>query len=338
MLNQDQTGEHVNNMILFVYGPDTFRSKEKLKEIIAQFREKRDNVGMNVVKLPGEKLEFSKLRQESMTQGFLAEKKMIVIEQLLEHGSQDVHEEVHAFLKDHDSEDNVLVFFETGFVPKKTKKDAATKKLFDLLKKQKFSFPFPELSPHEITGWVKTRVAALGSTIEPAALKEIGTRVGANLWRMAQELHKLSALKHNEAITHEDVATHVDGILEERIFALTDAIAQQNTAQSLLLLSQEKERGAHEMYLLTMIVRQFRIILQIADALSEGITSPAKIAKQLGLHPFVVKKTLPLVQKYNAKQLKEIYARLLNIDRALKSSHPNPHMLLDLLILEEVPA
>ncbi len=321
-------------MILFIYGPDTFRSREKLKELILQFREKRDNVGLNVVKLSGEDLDFNRLHQECMTQGFLAEKKMIVIEQLLKHGSLDTHEQVHRFLKNHNDEDNVLVFFETDFVPKKTKKEATTYNLFEFLKKQKFSFAFPELSQNEISNWIRDRVYHFGSSIEPNAIKEMETRIGANLWRMTQEIQKLVALKHKESITHEDVTKHVEGVSENRIFALTDAIASQKTAQALDLLSQEKERGANEIYILTMIVRQFRIILQMADLISNGVTQAPKIAKQLGLHPFAVKKTLPLVQKYTPDQLQTIYKRLVHIDRALKSSYPNPEILLNLLILE----
>lgn len=325
-------------MILFVYGPDTFRSREQLKRLTDQFQTKRDETGLNVVHLSGDNLDFTRLRQECMTQGFLAEKKMIVIDRILEQGNADVHESVYDFVKDHTDEDNVLLFFESGFVPKKTKKDAYTHKLFELLKKQKFAFMFPELSESELTHWITERTKHHGSTIEPQAISELKTRIGVDLWRMSHEVHKLSALKHNNVITKDDVVTYVEGVPEERIFALTDAIAQRNTSASLKLLEQEKERGAHEIYLVTMIARQLRIMLQIADVTAQGNTNAAKIAKQLSLHPFVVKKTLPLVQKYTPDDLRSMYKKLVRIDTALKSSHPNPSILLNLLVINKTPA
>lgn len=321
-------------MILFVYGPDTFRVQEKTKELIDQFRAKRDTVGMNVVKLAGETLSFDRLRQEVMTQGFLSEKKMIVIDRLLSRGNADVHQEVLEFIKQFTKskdEQNVILFIEEHVGGKL--KDV-TKKLFTALKKQEYVFEFTELNPNQLEEWTRGYVKRFGATFDRMAPRELVARVGADLWKLSQEIHKLASFKRDVPITQSDVTAQVDGGFEENIFALTDAIASQNKSRALQLLSQELDNGANELYLLSMISRQFRILLQLRSNIDTGNTVAKKLASELGLHPYVVQKSLPLAKRYTLDQLKRIYTQILELDEAFKTSHPNPELLLDLLIVE----
>jgi DNA polymerase III delta subunit len=56
------------------------------------------------------------------------------------------------------------------------------------------------------------------------------------------------------------------------------------------------------------------------------------LAKTLGLHPFVVKKTLPLVRRYPLEKLKDIYEQLLQIDIKTKTGQGSQSELLDLFV------
>jgi DNA polymerase III subunit delta len=324
-------------MIIFIHGADSFSSQEKLKQVIEQFKLKRDKESMNVVRLDGATLDFDHLRQEAMTQGFLSPKKMIVVKDLLSHTTQELLETVTDFLKDFSKkdQDNVLVFYQTSFTPKKrSNADKAASKLFEFLKKQKYTFEFPELSGVKLNSWISQKVSALSGQIKPQAARELAALVGSNLWQLNNEVNKLVAYKKGREITTQDVEQEVRGNYEANIFALTDAVAAQNKAQALKLLQQELEAGANEIYLLTMITRQFRILIQLQTKATTNIT-PDKIAKDLKLHPYVVKKTLPLARKYKPYQLKNIYQKLLRIDQSFKTSHPNPELLLDLLIVND---
>jgi len=323
-------------MIIFIYGADTYSSQEKLKQIIEQFQMKRDKESMNVVRLDGTALDFDRLRQETMTQGFLSPKKMIVVKNLLSSTVYELLENVSSFLKDFSKkdQDNVLVFYQESFTPKKrSNTDKAAGKLFEYLKKQKYTYEFPKLSGVKLNNWITQRVNSLNGKIDAQAVQQLVAIAGSNLWQLANNIDKLVAYKKNNPITVLDINNQIKGNFEANIFALTDAVAAQNKPLALKLLQQEVESGANEIYLLSMITRQFRILLQLQAKIVSNV-SPDKIARELKLHPFVVKKSLPAARKYTTDQLKNIYHKLLNIDLSLKTSHPNPELLLDLLIID----
>ncbi len=324
-------------MILFVYGPDSYRVREKSRELIDQFRQKRDSVGINVVKFSGENLDFDRLRQETMTQGFLSEKKMIVVDRLLSLGNTETQEKVLEFINEFakkKSETNILLFVEEK-VGGKIKN--ITKKLFTALKNQQYAFEFPELVDRKLEHWINDYVARLGGNIDAKASGELAVRVGSNLWRMSNELQKLVNLKQKQTITQDDIDEHINATFEENIFTLTESIVQKDKNKALRLLSDTIDGGANEIYLLTMIVRQFRILLQVKSLVDSGNSSAKSIANNLGLHPYVTQKSLPLAKHYTLDQLKKIYSRLSSIDASLKTSHPNPQLLLNLLIIDREP-
>src|SRR3989338_2379931 len=76
-------------MLIFIHGEDTFRSREKLHELILEFKKKRDPQGFNVVRLDGGELTWERFRHEALSPGFLAPKRMIVIERLLARGKKE---------------------------------------------------------------------------------------------------------------------------------------------------------------------------------------------------------------------------------------------------------
>lgn len=80
-----------------------------------------------------------------------------------------------------------------------------------------------------------------------------------------------------------------------------------------------------------MIIRQFRILLQVRQALDNGHGS-RKIINELKLHPFVVQKSLNQVRKFSLAPLKSIFQNLVQIDKEIKSGQTGAKAALSLLI------
>ena len=79
--------------------------------------------------------------------------------------------------------------------------------------------------------------------------------------------------------------------------------------------------GVQPLYLLSMIIRQFRILLQIKEAVqNQSYPNFSLIAKEIGLHPFVVQKSISQTNKYSFKEIESKLLNLQNIDLQLKSS------------------
>ena len=101
-------------MIIFLHGPDSFRSRQKLNAMIDQFKKTRDPRGDNVVRLEGEKLTLDELNSKLASQSLLAEKRMIIVSDLFSHKEKNIFKSLLEYLKKLEKEknENVVIFYE----------------------------------------------------------------------------------------------------------------------------------------------------------------------------------------------------------------------------------
>jgi DNA polymerase-3 subunit delta len=100
---------------------------------------------------------------------------------------------------------------------------------------------------------------------------------------------------------------------------------------ALKLLHAQLDQDAAPQYLLIMIVRQFRMLLQIADLKARGQSLDA-VRDTLKLHPFVAQKVWDQARNFSISQLEAIYRRLLDTDLAIKTGRSEASVALDLLV------
>ena len=87
------------------------------------------------------------------------------------------------------------------------------------------------------------------------------------------------------------------------------------------------------MPLFGMIVRQFRLLIQVREMLDENPGMNHKmIAEALGVHPYPIQKILPQAKLFTLTKLKEIYHQLTEVDHAMKSSQIENELALDMLV------
>ena len=315
-------------MIIFIYGEDTFRSREKVGQVREQFMQKVDASGASVTEMQGKELTVSGLHSALGAGGLFATKRMVVVRDFVRDGNKEEQAAVKEILKSFEQSNNVVLFWE-GAVDKRVG-------LYKALAKQKYEYEFAALDEGKLKKWIVARVKARGGSIEGNAATHLAAEVGADLWRLSGEVEKLIAYKMGEVITSEDVHLLVRGKHEENIFALCDAVANGQSERALTLINHELAGGMNALYLHAMLVRQFRILLQLKGALAEtdGRVNQKSIASQLGLHPFVVKKALPQARAFTFSQLRNMYGKLLGIEVKLKSTSVPAGVLFDLFVLE----
>ena len=336
-------------MIIFLYGADTFRSREKLKSLKDRFIREVDRSGLNLIELDGEKAGINDINKAIATQSFLSSKRMVVIRNILK-ATKNLQNEVLELLKKgkfreakEDSPkvgssgraDNILVF----------RDEAADKRggLFKYLSGSKFKEEFQVLANNDLVKWIERRVEVKGGKISRQNAYFLASKSDGNLWALSGEIDKLLAGRKSKEIEKENIEQSYLVKLDDNIFNLTDAVGSNNKKLALKLINEQLEAGVNEIYLLTMIVRQFRILLQVKAELEKGISPQAAyaggqannraIASELGLHPFVIQKAIPQASKYSLDQLKKIYNRLLEVDVRLKLGESGK-TLLELFVVE----
>lgn len=315
-------------MFILLYGEDSYRSTEKLNEIKAKFKEKTDPSGLNITTFEAVDFNLEKFNSSAAQSGFLVTKRLIIAKNLLSSKLKDeLAEQLLELLERFKNSDNIFVFWEEAKPDKRTS-------LFKLLSAdKKYTQVFELLDQVKLTAWVKNYLKKNQGKISAPALQLLLAYLGNNLWQITNELNKLMAYKQGQEIAEADVKNFVTAKISENIFALTDAVAAGNKALSFKLLKDQLQTGMNEVYLLSMVVRQFRLIVQMKPLLEKKY-SESEILKTTKLHPFVVKKTLLLAKKFTLEKIKNIYARLIELDKQFKSTSLPRETLLDLFIMK----
>jgi DNA polymerase-3 subunit delta len=191
---------------------------------------------------------------------------------------------------------------------------------------------FRPLRPGAVLQWILERAQNQGIDISPAAARLLADLVGNNLWVLASELEKLAAYAQGRRIEGADVRALVSEARQVNIFAMVDAIVERRAAVALRLLRQLTTAGAEGSYLLAMVVRQYRFIIQARELMTAGL-STQEIGQRLGVaSEFVLQRILDQAQRYSLSRLKAAYRRLLEADAGVKRGHYGEEMALELLV------
>lgn len=333
-------------MYYILHGEDEFSRTEQVKRMRMamgdpQFAE------LNIVTFDGRKVALGELVHACDALPFLTDKRLVIVEGLLtrleprrkkaddesgelveEEANPDLAKDLKAYLA------RVPEFTDLVFVePKALAKNNPILKQAEVDKKNAKVHLFPVPDQRDLPGWIRTRVSGKGGKIDGTAVDELATHVGADLRLLDNEIDKLLVYSGAEPVRTEDVRTLVASVREANVFDLVDAIGARQTSTAMRLLHAQLDQNAAPLYLLSMITRQFRMLLQIQDLKTRGV-SPAAIREQLKLHPFVAEKTSRQATNFTLPQLEATYRKLLETDLAIKTSRSDPVVALDMLVVE----
>ena len=297
-------------MIYFLYGQDTYRSKQKLEEIIERYKGVHKS-GLNLRFFDCQGADFQDFASEFRQMPMFQEKKLLALKNLFQN-----QEFKKAFLENGksftDSKD-IIVIREEASIPAK---DSLLKFLTTNAKAQEFGM----LGGVKLNNWAKKEFEKYQAKIQPEALGQLVSFVGNNLWQFSQEIQKLSAFGKNQTVGLSDIDILVKPEIETDIFQTIEALALRNKKKALWLLHEHLEKGDSPLYLLSMINFQFRNLL---------------IAKKTGRisgHPYFAKKTLWIAERFSFDELKAMYRSLLEADIQIKTGRIDPQAAIDLFI------
>ena len=191
--------------------------------------------------------------------------------------------------------------------------------------------------PKDLVTWVRRRAAAKGGEFSPQAAAALVASVGANQRLLDQEIEKLLAYTNLERpVTTKDVSSLVPYAQEAVIFDAVDALGQRDGVKAARLVHNLLDHGNDPLYLFAMIVRQFRLLIQIKELALEGL-SPQAISEAIKLHPFPTRKLYTQSRNFKLEQLERVHRQLLEFDVQIKTGQINAVIALDLLIAGLAP-
>lgn len=318
-------------MIIHLVGPDTFRSQQRFEQLRDAFRKKHDSSGLSTVILDAETATLEMIRSAVLTQGFFSAKRFVGLNH---YGPQAVCAPVDLQSALNGLEDRPDVIIVVREIPAASKTAASRSRgARSTVPRMLLKFPaakvenFARLTSLEARRWLVRAAADRSVAITPAAADQLVLWCGNDLWRLDRELEKLAVRAGTDRITPNLVNELVRAPDVSDIFQLVDALGQRRTADALRLLGRELSAGTHPLAIVALLLNHVRNLRNIQAARRR--LAPTAIARELGLHPFVVQKSVDQLKRFDSSQLSTLYRRLLEVDDTAKSARLDPEALLD---------
>jgi len=321
-------------MIISLYGADSFRSRRWLQELKNKFIKDLDPNSHSFSVIDGQNVTLRGLSEQINTGSLFVKKRLVIIENIFKNKSDKIFGELAAYLEKFTrSDDNILIFRDEDIAGSTKTLKAPAKKLLALFKLQPYTREFKTLTPVQVLTFIKKETALYNKDISAPAASLLIDLTGGDLWQINAEIKKLSFRNNEPIINSELIKEMVPGSYDENIFGLTDAISAKNKPAAIGRLEEQYAAGLSDEYLLTMLTRQFKILLQIRAALDARM-NPAELANHLKIHPYIAKKGVLQARNFSASVLKDYLNRLIYLDFLNKTGRGDVKTELSLLISE----
>jgi DNA polymerase III subunit delta len=306
----------MKNLFLFT-GEETYFLRKKVRAWQEAFREKHGDFNLSV--LDGDTVSLGEIMTDATATPFLGEKRLIFVENLPVSSAARKNEKRDEALKTLPEklkdipESSVVVFVQ----PKPDKRKAFYKSLFKVATVETFK----SLDPADLTRWIQAEVRKAGGLIDRTAADYLISMTGQSCWRLSKEIEKLTSFCLNRAITKHDIDHIVSPSIEANVFHFTDALGAKDHKKAIANLHRSVAAGENLRQLFYMIVRQFRLLLQVKSYKDQyPATNPASMASSLKIHAFVARTVSSQTGRFDMTELTSAYGRLLELDHDLKTS------------------
>ena len=304
-------------MFHLFHGQDTYSQRERLAALLAKEGD-ADMLSLNTTRLDN-KITFAELQSACDAMPFLARVRVVLVQDLFSSiPDKAFMDKLEAYLPLLPPTTR-LIFLESRPLPD-------NHRIIRLADKEKAGYvrKFDEPKGNDLERWVRTHVEERGGHIAPQAASLLATKVVGErderdghlpvLQALTNEIEKLVLYKGSGAtIEAADVVLLSPYAAEESIFDMVDALGNRQPARAAELFQEKVNEGADPFYLFSMIIRQFRLLIQARYLLDRG-ERPAGIAEHMKQKPFIADKLARQARNFSAAQLAQIYRRLLEID------------------------
>ncbi len=320
-------------MIYLFYGTDDLSRNEYVASLFARIE---DPLGdLNQTRLDPKALTFNQLRQTCDAFPFLTQRRIIVIEGLLNKLSKRGPKSFTQQLVPYFSQ--IPDYTRLFLLEQNVDKRSVLWKRLDKLSKQKKpvvylkEFMLPD--QRQLPSWIQTRAQRHGGRIDRHAAGQLAMFVSDDIRLLDQEIRKLVTYANDRPVNSDDVRQLVPYMQEASIWDMVDAIGAKNVKKALIMTEKIlQDDTSKAIYIHVMITRQVRMLLQVAELITLG-KKQSEIQKTLRLNPYVLKKVMKQARNFTVSHLEKAYDLLLDADVQMKSGQDQT-MTLNLLIVE----
>lgn len=332
-------------MLYLVHGEDDFGRAQWLAEIKQKVAEDEAMASLNTVTLDGQKLTAEELESNCAAVPFLADRRLVIVEGLASRlepkdgqGRTDATETGRRGSRG--GVDKRLVDYlaelppTTDLVLSEGRRIAPTNPFYQAVEAAKgciVALHPPRPDSPEMRDWLLARARHHGVQLAGDAVDTLLAFGGNNLRLLDVELAKLATYADGRVLTADDVHRLVASAREASIFDAMDAVGRRDTRRALRTLHAMLDEGESAQYLLYMVIRHVRTLIEARDALERGVPAFA-LADVLKVHRFVAQKAAEQARNFSLAGLLALHAQLVELDWASKTGRVEPEAALDTFV------
>ncbi|MCL1878384.1 MAG: DNA polymerase III subunit delta [Defluviitaleaceae bacterium] len=260
------------------------------------------------------------------TVGFSAEKRLIFVRNsgLFAQGRKEESEKMADYFAKIPA-DTTLVFTESE-IDKRTRAYKTAAKLGAM-------FECAPLASADLTKWLGFLAKKKGKNFASGAAQHFLRTCGSDMSTLANEMEKLVHFCGEKSeISARDIDEICTQTLEARIFDLTKAMGAGRTADALKLYRDMLFLKESPYMILTMMIRQLRIIL-LCMAHTKKNTPRAQIAKELKIMDFVIGEALSHGRRFTEESLIAALEKCSDTDLRMKTGLVSPEIGVEMLLI-----
>lgn len=286
--------------------------------------------------LDGKQIKGAEMIAIAETLPFMADKKVVVVEDFLAMSSKGGEAEDLDELKKYMESANPSTILIFSF--KELSLDKRKKVTKEILKKADL-IEFPKLKEDDLRKWISKKINQYNKKILDKDIVYMVENLGyqernseKTLYDIENELIKVVGfVEDSPYITEADLRATLPRNLQNNIFELIDFISQGKKLQAMKLLDDMLLNNEPEQLILFMLIKHYRQAIYVKH-LSEKGYGQMDIADKLGINKFVVSKLLQQSKKESVKYYQSVYRKAYSMDKKIKMGEMDSRIGIEVLI------
>ncbi len=199
-----------------------------------------------------------------------------------------------------------------------TRKPDSRKKLYAAVKKLGGIVTFAPLRDRELTAFVTGAFSRLGRQCDERTADYLIFTVGSDTTLLLNEISKIASHREGAPVDPDEIASLATPSVECTVFQMVDAVVAGQEARALLLFRNLVRSGVDRVFILAMLLRQFRLLQHVRIMQFEK-QSTAAIRSALGVPSFAADQYIRQAGGYSGGQIRRAVDICFSTENGIKS-------------------
>ena len=297
-------------MIYFLYGPDQYRLRQKVKAIIDRYQKIHQGT-TNLIVLEAFDISFAHLMDIARQPSIFIEHRLVVVKNLFE-ASLSFQRKLKKALPLLKASPTIFLFSQEG---EEKKND-----LFQKLKHHAQSQAFPLLDFLKTKNWLQEEAKHYSLSFEPEALVQLASYIQGDLWRGHLALERIASYQRKSEPVKLFLVDEIIKPEESTInrFALSQALQNHQIAKALREVNAAFDRGEAPEAIIGQLNSLLSHLLLVKLLLDKGYHQ-RQIQNQVPFNPKSVYYLIKAARSFPVSFLKKKLQDLFQIDLGVKT-------------------